>query len=125
MDEWTDVVPCDLGKMTHELRRVVLRLRPPNPRRVKNPDRAGRRPKIPKGRSKQSGWDLKSAEYRWLWKVVDGAVADALQKHPHYAPRAHRATARMSIVKRAVGAITSSGVEIILPGSSRNRDSGG
>lgn len=44
--------------------------------------------------------------YRRLWRIVDGAVADAFAMHPEYlkSTRSER-FARMSINKRVVGAI--------------------
>lgn len=43
--------------------------------------------------------------YRQLWRVVDGAVFDALYTHQDYlTPKGQRA-ARMSINKRVVGAV--------------------
>lgn len=43
-----------------------------------------------------------------LWRVVDGAVADAFNCHPDYLARASRElTVRNSIVKRVVGGILS------------------
>jgi len=43
--------------------------------------------------------------YRQLWRVVDGAVRDALESHPDYLTRKGQASARMSITKRVTGAI--------------------
>lgn len=44
--------------------------------------------------------------YRELWRVVDGAVADALGMHPDYlATTARERTVRNSINKRVVGAV--------------------
>ena len=43
--------------------------------------------------------------YRQLWRIVDGAVADAFRNHPGYlVPRARRA-AQNSVTKRVVGAV--------------------
>ena len=45
--------------------------------------------------------------YRQLWRVVDGAIMDALKQHPDYLTdkgRRDRA-ARISIAKRVTGAI--------------------
>lgn len=45
-------------------------------------------------------------EYRKLWRVVDGAVRDALANHPEYVSNNIRhSDVRRSIVKRAVGAV--------------------
>lgn len=45
--------------------------------------------------------------YRQLWRLVDGAVVDALNAHPDYLSTKgyHDDTARRSIVKRVVGAV--------------------
>lgn len=48
--------------------------------------------------------------YEELWKLMDGAVRDAFDKHPEYLPNKKRGTEytiRMSIVKRATGAAMS------------------
>jgi hypothetical protein len=46
--------------------------------------------------------------YRDLWRVIDGAVMDAFNKHPNYvAAGESERTVRNSIVKRAVGAVLS------------------
>ena len=47
----------------------------------------------------------KSDAYRQLWRVVDGAVFDALYTHPDYLTEKGRRSARTSINKRVVGAI--------------------
>lgn len=49
------------------------------------------------------------ARYRQLWRVVDGAVADAFTCHPNYLTEAgkFRSVARQSIVKRVTGAVLS------------------
>ncbi|MGX7709150.1 hypothetical protein [Methylobacterium sp. Gmos1] len=48
-----------------------------------------------------------SPAYRQIWRIVDGAVAQALDAHPEYlAPGARVRTVRNSIVKRVTGAIT-------------------
>lgn len=46
-------------------------------------------------------------EYRQLWRIVDGAVADAFKMHPNYLSEDGKRwqTARQSIVKRVTGAI--------------------
>ncbi len=52
-----------------------------------------------------------AADYRRLWRIVDGAVADALYHHPEYLRPVKRGarpverTARRSITKRVVGAV--------------------
>lgn len=44
--------------------------------------------------------------YRQLWRVIDGAVADAFAMHPEYlAVQQNRKTVRQSIVKRVTGAM--------------------
>ena len=45
--------------------------------------------------------------YRQVWRLVDGAVHEALKVHPEYlAPSVKARTVRNSITKRVVGAIT-------------------
>lgn len=50
-----------------------------------------------------------SALYRRIWRVVDGAVTDAFTMHPDYlTPKGTKGrTARLSVVKRVTGAMTS------------------
>lgn len=48
-----------------------------------------------------------SRAYRQLWRVVDGAVADAFMQHPNYLTDAGRMAAQLSITKRVVGAVMS------------------
>lgn len=43
--------------------------------------------------------------YRQLWRVVDGAVFDALYTHPEYLTPAGKRWARQSVVKRVTGAV--------------------
>jgi hypothetical protein len=43
--------------------------------------------------------------YRQLWRVVDGAVFDALYTHQDYLTPKGRRSARGSIVKRVTGAV--------------------
>ncbi len=44
--------------------------------------------------------------YRQLWRIVDGAVADAFLAHPDYLSNsAHERTVRASLNKRVVGAV--------------------
>ena len=47
--------------------------------------------------------------YKQLWRVVDGAVADAFAMHPDYLTKKgqHGHTARLSIVKRVTGSVLS------------------
>lgn len=48
-----------------------------------------------------------SPTYRQIWRIVDGAVNEALKAHPEYlASKAKARTVRNSITKRVVGAIT-------------------
>jgi hypothetical protein len=50
-----------------------------------------------------------AAEYRRLWKIVDGAVADAFNKHPEYlSPAISKKVVRASVNKRVVGALLAS-----------------
>jgi len=49
--------------------------------------------------------DERSAAYRQLWRVVDGAVADAMKQHPDYYTNSGTRKARASIVKRVTGAV--------------------
>jgi hypothetical protein len=47
------------------------------------------------------------SDYRQIWRIVDGAVAQAFNDHPEYlAPGARVRTVRNSIVKRVAGAVT-------------------
>jgi hypothetical protein len=47
-----------------------------------------------------------SPTYRQVWRVVDGAVREALRAHPDYIAAGHRAgKVRNSITKRVVGAV--------------------
>lgn len=48
-------------------------------------------------------------DYKKVWRVIDGAVADAIAMHPDYltSKGTHARTARYSIVKRVTGAILS------------------
>jgi hypothetical protein len=52
-------------------------------------------------------YKMPSKEYRAYWRVVDGAVRNALDMHPDYLTNkgSNRSSARMSIVKRVVGAV--------------------
>ncbi len=43
--------------------------------------------------------------YRRLWRIVDGAVADAFVHHPDYLAPRRRKEAQLSVVKRVVGAV--------------------
>ena len=52
---------------------------------------------------------LPHSDYWKLWRIVDGAVRDAFEKHPEYLTDKGRRDARRSIVKRATGALLGSG----------------
>jgi hypothetical protein len=56
-----------------------------------------------KKRTKPQG---QGAYYAQLWRIVDGAVADAFHNHPDYLA-AHEKNVRASVNKRVVGAILS------------------
>lgn len=43
--------------------------------------------------------------YRQLWRIVDGAVADALRHHEDYLTQKGKRSARRSITKRVTGAV--------------------
>jgi hypothetical protein len=43
--------------------------------------------------------------YRQLWRIVDGAVADALSAHPDYLTPKGQRSAQLSITKRVTGAV--------------------
>lgn len=43
--------------------------------------------------------------YSRLWRIVDGAVADAFNQHPEYLKGARRSVVRNSITKRVTGAV--------------------
>lgn len=47
--------------------------------------------------------------YKKIWRVVDGAVADAFMHHPDYLTQKGKSfrAARNSVVKRVTGAMTS------------------
>jgi hypothetical protein len=46
-----------------------------------------------------------SPEYRQLWRLIDGAILDALNQHPNYVAPEVRRRVRQAIAKRAVGAV--------------------
>ena len=60
--------------------------------------RKHKRSKAPKG----------GAHYRRIWRLVNGAVADALKMHEDYVPLHRQKAARESIVKRVAGIIAAS-----------------
>lgn len=43
--------------------------------------------------------------YGALWRVVEGAIEDALNSHPEYVGNAPRRKIRASVTKRVVGAL--------------------
>lgn len=45
------------------------------------------------------------SQYYKIWRIVDGAVKDALYNHPDYLTAKGKVSARESIVKRATGAV--------------------
>lgn len=46
---------------------------------------------------------MKRAEHRRLWRIISGAVKDAMAAHPDYVTPQGRASMVNSITKRAVG----------------------
>lgn len=49
-----------------------------------------------------------SAQYATIWKLVDGAIADAFNAHPEYLNKeVSEARVRTSICKRVTGIVTS------------------
>jgi hypothetical protein len=46
-----------------------------------------------------------SRVYRQIWRIVDGAVFDALYTHQEYLTEKGRQSARSSIVKRVTGSV--------------------
>lgn len=62
--------------------------------------------KQPKPRRRQyTCMSERSQAYRQLWRIVDGAVFDALYTHQDYLTDKGRMSARESIVKRVTGAV--------------------
>lgn len=49
--------------------------------------------------------------YAQLWRVVDGAVLDAFNRHPDYLTPKGRRSAKTSIVKRVTGTVLSFAVQ--------------
>lgn len=49
-----------------------------------------------------------NAHYRRVWRLVNGAVADALKMHPDYVSTERQRAVRESIVKRVTGIIAAS-----------------
>lgn len=62
----------------------------------------GAAPRKPRPRARAPKGDQ---SYRQLWRVVDGAVMDAFAHHPEYLAPHRGKDARLSVVKRVVGAI--------------------
>lgn len=56
-------------------------------------------------RKKRPQKELPHSMYHKIWRIVDGAVKDALYHHPDYLTPKGRVSARESIVKRATGAV--------------------
>lgn len=61
----------------------------------------------------------KRRAYRQLWRVVDGAVFDALYTHQDYLTEKGKRSARESIVKRVTGAVLGFAEEARGPSSAR------
>jgi hypothetical protein len=47
----------------------------------------------------------RSRAYSQLWRIVDGAVRDALEMHPDYLTQKGSRNARTSVTKRVTGAV--------------------
>lgn len=54
---------------------------------------------------------LRTRAYRQLWRVVAGAIGDALAQHPEYLTEAGRRSAARSITKRVTGAVMGYAIE--------------
>lgn len=54
----------------------------------------------------------KGRAYRQLWRVVDGAVRDALDHHPDYLTAKGRRNARESVTKRVTGQVLSYATQV-------------
>jgi hypothetical protein len=67
-----------------------------------------KRSRVPKG----------GPDYHQLWRIVDGAVADAFAMHPDYLTQHGHARARQSIVKRVVGNVLSYADQVSAQGRS-------
>jgi hypothetical protein len=59
-----------------------------------------KRRRIPPPKERQA-----EADYRQLWRLVDGALADVIHHHPEYFRSHDLRAVRSSIAKRVVGAI--------------------
>lgn len=58
--------------------------------------------------------------YKQLWRVVDGAVADCISKHPEYlSPKVNVSAVRGSITKRVTGSVLGYAVQ-----TAKSRSSG-
>lgn len=69
----------------------------------KQPGASSPRPQAAPIRKRKVALTGKSKEYRQLWRIVDGAVFDALYTHEDYLTEKGRRNARNSINKRVVG----------------------
>lgn len=61
------------------------------------------------------------SRYLAIWRIIDGAVYDALSKHPDYLTEKGERDARRSIVKRVTGSIYNSFAELYGVGIEANR----
>lgn len=61
--------------------------------------------------SKPSRAAMKRADHRRLWRMVEGAVADAFRSHPDYLTERGRRAAVESVTKRVVGTIVGAAQE--------------
>lgn len=62
--------------------------------------KAKKRSKVPLAKQTKHGYT-----YVQLWRIADGAVADAFKMHPDYLTTKGHRHARTSIVKRIAGAL--------------------
>lgn len=53
------------------------------------------------------GQGMGKSPYSVLWKIVDGAIADAFNRHPDYLTPKGKRSARISINKRVTGTVLS------------------
>lgn len=69
---------------------------------------------------------MPNKEYRAIWRVVDGAVRNALDMHPDYLTNkgTQWSAARMSIVKRVTGSILGFQAERLKKGRSGGKTPG-
>lgn len=52
---------------------------------------------------------LKHADHQRVWRIIEGAVADACKMHPEYLTEQGRACMVPSVTKRVLGALVGSG----------------